>query len=223
LSGNTDKNSSAKSIGILGGTFDPVHCGHLHIAQALQRQLHCQEIRFIPCKNPLLGKKAIANEQQRLAMLQRALIPYPHFIIDEREIKRATPSYMIDTLRSLRREFKERPLALILGSDNLAHLNHWHEWTALIQTAHLVIVPRTGCTVTYNDTVQDLIKKHQTHDPALLLQQPAGLLFMAAVKPLAISSTAIRAEIAQGSMPTGLLPSSVLDYILEQKLYTLRT
>lgn len=206
-------------IGILGGTFDPIHCGHLHIAQALQRQLHCQEIRFIPCKNPLLGKKAIANEQQRLAMLQRALIPYSHFIIDEREIKRSTPSYTIDTLRSLRREFKERPLALILGSDNLVKLNHWHEWTALIQTAHLVIVPRAGCTVTYNDTIQDLINKHQTHDPALLLQQPAGLLFMATVKPLAISSTAIRAEIAQGSMPTSLLPSSVLDYIREQQLY----
>lgn len=206
-------------IGILGGTFDPIHYGHLHIAQAIQQQLHCREIRFIPCKNPVLGKKTVATEQQRLAMLQRALTHYPHFTIDECEIMRATPSYTVETLLSLRLKFKAIPLALILGDDNLAYLNHWHEWTTLIQTAHLVVVPRTPFPIVYPEIIQDFIKKHQAHDSALLFQRPAGLLFMAPVKPLAISSTAIRAEIAQGTTPTGLSPASVLDYIQEQKLY----
>lgn len=206
-------------IGILGGTFDPIHCGHLYIAQALHQLLQCEEIRFIPCKSPLLGKKAIATAQQRLTMLKRALKPYPHFTIDAREMERATPSYTIDTLLSLRHAHPNTPLALIVGSDTLAHLNQWQAWTALIQTAHLVVVPRNFTNITYNDIIQDLINKHQTLDPVLLGLQPAGLLFMADVKPLAISSTAIRTGIAQGSIPSGLLPSSVLDYIQEQKLY----
>ena len=210
-------------IGILGGTFDPIHNGHLHIAKALHQQLHCDEIRFIPCKNPVLGKKVVASEEQRVIMLQRALRPYPQFLIDKRELERETPSYMIDTLISLRQEFSKNSLALILGSDNLENLDHWHEWTSLVQYAHLVIVPRTRYPETYSAPIQSFIKKFQVNDPHLLSQQAAGLLLMTDVKPLAISATAIRAEIARGSDPTDLLPASVLDYILEQKLYTLRS
>jgi nicotinate-nucleotide adenylyltransferase len=206
-------------IGILGGTFNPIHYGHLHIAQALYQQLHLQEIRFIPCKNPVLGKKSVASVSQRLTMLQRALLPYPYFLVDERELKRETPSYMSDTLISLRHEFNQAPLLLILGSDALENLNHWHNWTSLIEYAHLVIVPRPHHTESYHPAIQAFIKKFQVHDPHLLSQRTAGLLLMTHVKPLAISSTAIRAEIASGANPTGLLPASVLDYILEQKLY----
>ena len=208
-------------IGILGGTFDPVHCGHLHIAQSLHEVLHLQEVRFIPCKNPLLSKKVIATAKQRVEMLQRALLPYPYFLIDERELKRATPSYTIDTLISLRQEFPKTPLALILGEDNLTHLNHWHRWASLIQYAHLIIVPRLrpDYPSSYNGAVQPFIKKFQIKDPFLLAQQPAGLLLMTHVKPLTISATAIRAELTNGLQPTNLLPSSVLAYILEQKLY----
>jgi nicotinate-nucleotide adenylyltransferase len=219
LNGNTVENSSAKSIGILGGTFDPIHNGHLHIARALYQQLPCQEIRFIPCKNPVLGKKVVASEKQRLIMLERALRPYPYFVIDKRELERETPSYMSDTLISLRQEFTKIPLALILGSDNLENLDHWHAWTSLIHYAHLVIVPRTRYPETYSAPIQDFIKRFQVDDSHLLSQQAAGLLLMTHVKPLAISATAIRSEIARGSDPTGLLPASVLDYILEQKLY----
>ncbi len=206
-------------IGILGGTFDPIHNGHLYIAKALYEQLPCQEVRFIPCKNPVFGKKVIASGRQRLIMLERALQPYPHFVTDKRELERETPSYMSDTLISLRQEFNNTPLALILGSDNLEILDHWHAWTSLIQYAHLVIVPRTCYPETYSAPIQSFIKRFQVTDSHLLSQQAAGLLLMTQVKPLAISATAIRAEIARGSDPTDLLPSSVLDYILEQKLY----
>lgn len=207
-------------IGILGGTFDPIHNGHLYIAETLYKKLHLQEVRFIPCKNPLLGKKVIATAGQRLEMLQRAILPFPYFSIDECELKRETPSYTIDTLILLRQKFPQVPLALILGNDNLIHLNHWHKWIALIQYAHLVIVPRSKPLYpeSFNNPIQTFIKKFQVQDSSLLLQQPAGLLLMTHVKPFTISATAIRAQLAMGLQPTDL-PSSVLAYILEQKLY----
>lgn len=206
-------------IGILGGTFDPIHYGHLHIAQSLYQQLHLSEVRFIPCKNPVIDKKVYATWQQRVVMLQRALQHYPYFSIDERELHRASPSYMIDTLISLRLELGKQSLGLILGSDNLASLNYWYRWTELIHYAHLLIVPRPDQSLTYNTNISTFIKKYQISDPGLLSQKAAGFLFITHVKPLPISATAIRKQIAQGGYPIGLLPATVLDYILNQKLY----
>mgnify|MGYP003524752878 FL=1 len=206
-------------IGILGGSFDPIHYGHLHIAQALYQQLHLSAVRFIPCKNPVINKRVYANPQQRLVMLQRALQDYPYFSIDEQELRRTTPSYTIDTLISLRLEFGCTPLGLILGYDNLASLNHWQQWRSLIQYAHLLLVPRPDQAETYPADVGALIEEYQINAPLLLSKQPSGLLFITHVKPLAISATSIRKKIAAGQYPVGLLPPSVLDYILEQKLY----
>lgn len=206
-------------IGILGGSFDPIHYGHLHISQAVYQQLHLQEVRFLPCKNPVIDKKVIATEQQRLAMLKLALQPFPYFSIDERELHRATPSYMIETLASLRLEEGNISLGLILGVDNLTSLDHWHQWKSLINYAHLLIVPRPGHTKTYSKEVDTFVKKYQIQDSALLSQQPSGFLYMTDVKVLPISSTFIRKAIARGDPPVGSLPPTVLDYILEQKLY----
>jgi nicotinate-nucleotide adenylyltransferase len=206
-------------IGILGGSFDPIHYGHLHIAQALYQQLHLREVRFIPCKNPVIDKKVYANAQQRLIMLQRALQDYPYFSIDERELHRTTPSYTIDTLISLRFELSDTPLGLILGDDNLANLNHWHQWQSLIQYAHLLVVPRPDQAKTYPADIDAFVKSYQIDDPSLLSQQASGLLLTTHVKPLPISATFIRKKIASGQYPVGLLPPNVLDYILEQKLY----
>ena len=111
-------------MGILGGSFDPIHYGHLHIALNLYQQLHLREVRFIPCKNPVSNKKIVASKQQRLTMLQLALQPYSYFSIDQRELHRASPSYMIETLASLRIELgNNTALGLILGYDNLATLD----------------------------------------------------------------------------------------------------
>lgn len=206
-------------IGILGGSFDPIHYGHLHIALALYQQLHLSEIRFIPCKNPVTDKKIVATQQQRLTMLALALQNYSYFSIDERELHRTTPSYMIETLASLRLELGNTPLGLILGYDNLAQLNHWRQWTSLIDYAHLLIVPRPDHADSYSKEIHAFVEKHHTLDPFLLSQQPAGLLLMTHVQALSISASYIRKTIASGHYPVGLLPASVLDYILEQKLY----
>lgn len=206
-------------IGILGGSFDPIHYGHLHIALDLYQQFHLSEVRFIPCKNPVNNKKVVATPQQRLTMLQMALQPYSYFSIDKRELCRTTPSYMIETLTSLRLELGNTPLGLILGYDNLACLDHWNQWTSLINFAHLLIVPRPGHTKPYSKEIHAFVERHQTQDPFLLSQQPAGLLFMTHLQALPISATYIRKAISSGNYPVGLLPSTVLNYILEQKLY----
>lgn len=206
-------------IGILGGSFDPIHFGHLHIALDLYQQLHLSEVRFIPCKNPVNNKKVVASAQQRLTMLQLALQSYPYFSTDKRELSRTTPSYMIDTLASLRLELGNTPLGLILGYDNLVCLDHWHQWTSLINFAHLLIVPRPGHTQAYSKEIHAFVEKHQIKNPSLLSQQPAGFLFMTPVQALPISATYIRKAIASGNSPVGALPPTVFDYILEQKLY----
>lgn len=206
-------------IGILGGSFDPIHYGHLHIALTLYQQLHLSEVRFIPCKHPVSNKKIVANEPQRLSMLELALQHYAYFSIDKRELNRPTPSYMIETLASLRLELGNTPIGLILGYDNLTQLDHWHQWTSLIDYAHLVIVPRPGYPESYAKEIHAFVKRYQTHDPFLLSKQAAGLLLMTHVQSLPISATYIRKAIASGNYPVGLLPPSVLDYILEHKLY----
>lgn len=206
-------------IGIFGGSFDPIHYGHLHVALTLYQQLRLNEVRFIPCKNPVSDKKIVASEQQRLTMLQLALQPYSYFSIDQRELRRATPSYMIETLASLRLELGTTPLGLILGYDNLATLDRWQQWTSLIDYAHLLIVPRPDQAKSYPKEIHAFVESYQTLNPLLLSQQPAGLLFMTDVKALPISATYIRQTIASGNYPVGLLPPAVLDYILEQKLY----
>ena len=206
-------------IGIFGGTFDPIHDGHLSMAKALYQQLGLQTVRFMPCKQPLLGKKVIASTAQRLAMLTKALAPFPCFSLDLREIKRATPSYTLNSLRSLHAECPTTPLALIIGSDQLINLNQWYQWTSLLHYAHLVVVPRPCYPSIYPPILQHFIKKNQTTEPAALKQHIAGFLLLTQVKTLTISATCIRAKIHQGLSPAGLLPNSVLDYILEQKLY----
>ena len=134
-------------IGILGGTFDPVHLGHLRLALDLLDKNSLSphklsEIRFIPCKNPVLKKSASASSQHRLAMLKLAVKNQPNFSIDDRELRRKTPSYMIDTLCELQTEMPEERFALIMGSDALSLFTQWQCYEDILEIAELVIIPR---------------------------------------------------------------------------------
>lgn len=206
-------------IGIFGGTFDPVHYGHLRTALELSQQLNFKEIRFIPCQKPVFDKTPKASPEQRLAMLKLAISQQDHFIADERELKRTTPSFMIDTLISLRNDFKQTPLGLIIGSDALAELDKWHRWEELIAHAHLIVIPRPNYVLSANKIIAAFMQKHNVTDPKLLHQQSNGYLYIANVTPLAISATAIRNQIANGLNSRYLLPDSVLNYIQQEKLY----
>lgn len=206
-------------VGIFGGTFDPIHYGHLNLAQELLQQLPLDEIRFIPCQIPVFDKTAQASPQQRLAMLQLALSEHTKFVIDERELNRLTPSYTVDTLLSLRNEINKASLCLIIGTDTLNDLTRWHRWHELIQLAHFIIVLRPDYPLPQSGEVADLIQQHQINDAQLLKQKSAGYIYIANTKPSTISATEIRHKIAADINIENLLPNNVLKFIKQENLY----
>jgi len=209
------------AIGILGGTFDPVHNGHITIATTLLEQLNLKEVRLLPCKIPVLKPDAQATPEQRLDMLSLAIKDHPGLVIDERELRRKSPSYMVDTLTSLREEFPDTPLCLIIGMDSFIELEEWHQWEKLIKLAHFIVVNRPHVTLTESGPIKELLAKHQVTDPSELHSKVAGHIFLFDITPpIDISSTYLRGEIASGSSnPSSILPQSVWKYIQKHQLY----
>lgn len=136
--------NTPKPIGILGGTFDPVHFGHLRTALELKQILDLQEIKFLPCHTPVHKELPSAHPHHRIAMLQLAIANESGFALDDRELRRATPSYMIETLTSLRQELNDTPLILIMGSDAFTNLPTWKNWQQLLDMAHIAVAIRAG-------------------------------------------------------------------------------
>lgn len=206
-------------IGVLGGTFDPVHHGHLRTALEIYQQLKLEEIRFIPCQQPVHKDRVYASAAHRLAMLQLACRDQSHFYVDDREMTRNTPSYTIDTLISLRKEFPSRSLVLLMGSDAFVNLPVWHRWLQLLHYAHIAIVIRPGHRLEVGSKLQSLLDKHKLEDPIQLGQQLAGGIVIQQTTPLDISATAIRNMIRAKQSPRFLLPDLVNDYIQQHHLY----
>ena len=140
-------------IGVFGGTFDPIHFGHLRSALEIGESLRLKEIRFIPCRIPPHRDEPLADPLQRLAMVRAALAGQPEMIADDREIKRDGSSYMVDTLESLRNEFVNDPLCLILGMDAFMELPTWHRWQDLLTLAHLVVMHRNCPEMGYRPSI----------------------------------------------------------------------
>jgi len=206
-------------IGILGGTFDPVHIGHLRTALELSQALPFDEIRFIPCGQPPHRHPPVANTSQRLAMLRLALGDQQGFRIDERELQRQGPSYMVDTLSSIRSDFPAIPLCLIVGLDVFRDFDKWHRWQEILVFAHIVVVHRPVSDIVIKGQVLELLEKHRIAAPSQLLQQSAGSILLWPVRQLDISSTDIRTLIAEHKSPRYLLPEQVNDYIASEGLY----
>ena len=131
-------------MGIFGGTFDPIHYAHLRTAFELQQALRLKEIRFLPAGNPPHRDQPIADAKLRLEMVQLAVAGQPGFLVDDREVRKAGPSYSVETLAELRHEYPDRSLCLIVGMDAFLSLPKWHQWQELLQLAHLVVAHRPG-------------------------------------------------------------------------------
>jgi len=207
-------------IGILGGTFDPIHFGHLRTALDVQQRLSLDEVRFIPCGEPAHRNKPIAEPLQRLAMVRAAIAGQKKFTVDDREIRRDGPSYMVDTLTSLKQDFKDHSLCLILGTDAFNGLAQWYQWEKIFDIANIVVMrrPDTDGRSTINKQLFKVIKHRLLDADHLKRKQNGGICFVP-VTQLEISATAIRQQWQQCNDIQFFLPDSVLTLIQQQNIY----
>jgi nicotinate-nucleotide adenylyltransferase len=199
-----------KPLALFGGTFDPVHLGHLSVAWEASELLDA-EVRLMPANVPPHRSAPTATSAQRVAMLKAALQGQNRLTLDTRELRREGPSYTIDTLRELRDELGERPLVLLLGADAFAGLPSWQSWRELFDHAHIGVLNRPGIDVEWSTDLAVEILPRRVDDPKLLHELPAGKVIELSVTPLEISATRIRELLAEGRDPRYLLPCGLFD------------
>ena len=206
-------------IAYFGGSFDPIHQGHLATAQYLARHLALKKLYFLPAYlSPL--KSHSLDSTHRVAMLNLAIINEPKLAIDTRELLRPPPSYTIDTLKALRLEYgHEQPLAFIMGMDSFINLPKWHNWQQLTDFAHLIIVSRPNYDPDLSTELQEWLNNRRCNDRQLLECHPHGFVYFVTTHPHAVSSTDIRARIALGQNTHASLPPLVAAYIQQHHLY----
>ncbi len=206
-------------IGILGGTFDPIHHGHLRLALEMLEGLALDEVRMIPARQPPHRGHPLASADDRRAMLEAAVQATPHLQVDARELSREGPSYTVDTLESLRGEFPKRSLCLIVGMDAFRELHTWRRWPSLPELAHIVVARRPGAPMPQSSKPYQLLRERFTDNPAVLRDTHAGRALVQDVPLLDITATRIRSLLAAGRNPRYLLPDPVLEVIHERGLY----
>lgn len=210
-----------KPIGILGGTFDPIHMGHLRMAIELYEAASLEKILIVPCYQPVHRKLPVASPLQRLIMVKEAIKNEPVLEADSREIDRKTPSYMIETLQSLRKEMPHTPLCLLMGFDAFLNFPSWNHWEAILDLAHLVVAHRPQYQIPSTGLVAELLKERLTQDKNYPHQHLAGSIFLLPITQLEISASEIRKQIAMGKNPRYLLPNSVYEYIKQEGFYNI--
>ena len=211
--------TAAQCIGVFGGTFDPIHYGHLRTALEVQTRLRLMGIRFVPCREPPTGKAPLLSARDRFDMVAAAIESEPTFVADRREIDRDGPSYSIDTLVSLRAELPSIPIAMIVGMDAFLSLPTWRQWGRILDFAHIVVAHRPGWRAPAVGVLADLIARHSARSVDDLHRHLAGRIRIEAVTQLEISSTDLRRSISLGVDPKYLVPPSVRALILATECY----
>ena len=211
------------AIGLLGGTFDPVHFAHLRLAEEALDRLRLGSVRWIPSGQPGHRGEPGAGVDHRLAMLRLAVAAEPHFTLDDADARSAVPTFTVNTLTRLRAALgSETPLVLIIGADQLVALDTWQEWRRLFGLAHIAVAQRPRFELAAGTLTGELALEYARRvvAPAELATAPAGSITVFGMTPLDISASAIRADIAAGRSPRYLLPDAVLDYIASHRLYS---
>jgi nicotinate-nucleotide adenylyltransferase len=206
-------------IGLFGGTFDPIHYGHLRTAFELWQSLRLAEVRFLPTGNPPHRDVTLASAELRLHMVRAAIADQPAFLVDDREVRRTGLSYSVDTLTELRAEFADRSLCLLLGMDAFLGLPHWHRWRELLDLAHVVVAHRPGWKAPTQGPLGEVMVDRGTGSVRDLHEARAGRVYVHAVTQLEISSTELRQLIVAGRDPRYLVPDSVRAIIRETECY----
>ena len=210
-------------VGIMGGTFDPVHFGHLRLAQEAVEILGLERVRWVPAGRPWHRAQPKASAKHRLEMVRLAIRGNALFELDDAEIRQTAPSYTVETLARVRRRLGEQcPLVLLLGTDAFRGLTSWERWRDLFELAHIFVAQRPGHSLTPGGMPAALASEWRSRagTPDALRRRPAGSIVTYGTTALDISASAIRAHFAQSRSPRYLLPSRVLEYIERRGLYT---
>lgn len=211
---------SSEPLALFGGTFDPVHYGHLRCADEARQKLKLGTLHLLPASTPPHRASTQATAEQRMTMLQLAQPEFPRLLIDDREYRRSGPSYMVDSLREIRQEFPQRPLLLLLGQDAASELHSWHDWEQLFTLTHFVILTRPGKKESYRQDLARQMQRREVSDVETLVASDAGSVLKLEVTPIDISATIIKSMIRLGRSPRSMLPDAVLDYINLRHLYS---
>jgi nicotinate-nucleotide adenylyltransferase len=216
--------SSPTPIGVLGGTFDPIHFAHLRLAEELADGIGLSRVRFIPTGNPPHRGAPRVSGTQRMDMVRLAIGGNPRFEADDREIRRQGVCYTFDTLNELRNELGERPLCLLMGSDAFSALTTWHRWEELFDLAHIVIAHRPGFSLQQLQSslpgpLRKIYLQRLAASTGILRRDRAGAVYSQEITALDIAATHIRGLLAGGGSPRYLVPDAVLDYIDHNRLY----
>jgi nicotinate-nucleotide adenylyltransferase len=213
-----------RPLGILGGTFDPIHTAHLRLAEEATRQLHLGGMLWIPAGQPRHRTAPLAAPEHRLAMVRAAVAAHPEYRIDDSEVRSDAPSYTVPTLERLRRELgEERSLVLLMGADAFLGLEGWHRWRELFRLAHIGVASRPGFTLAAEAmpaALADEFRRRQRSQFTALASAPAGAVFSFPLSAGTVSSTEVRTRLQQGAAVDALLPAPVLDYIRRHRLYS---
>ena len=210
---------SSRPLALLGGTFDPVHYGHLRCAEQARQVFGLERLYLLPAGQPPHRVKPVATTPQRMHMLSLAQAEFPNLAIDDRETRREGPSFMVDTLGELRSQNPGRTLALLLGQDAMNGLHRWRRWQHLFELAHIVTFPRPGARPDYAPELAAQLERRECAGPGALMGKPAGGFLHLDLELIDVSATGIQATIRRGDSPRGMLPDSVLDYIDAEGLY----
>ncbi|MCU1722097.1 MULTISPECIES: nicotinate-nucleotide adenylyltransferase [Pseudomonas] len=213
------KAQAVRRIGVLGGTFDPVHIGHLRSALEVVELMGLDEVRLLPNARPPHRDTPHVVPQDRLAMVSCAVEGVDRLSVDARELARDKPSYTIDTLESMRAELgADDQLFLLLGWDAFCGLPGWHRWEELLRHCHILVLQRPDADVEPPDELRNLLAARSESDPTAM-SGPAGNISFVWQTPLSVSATQIRQLLASGKSVRFLVPDAVLAYIETHGLY----
>lgn len=210
------------AFGLLGGTFDPIHHGHLRLAVELAEALGLDAVRFLPTGTPPHREQPAASAEHRLAMVKLAIAGNPGFVLDEHEVHKTEPCYMVDTLAALRQEVGTAPIVLFIGTDAFSGLTGWHQWQRLFELAHIAIARRpgdAGWQTGLPEVLGQEFATRQCQDARRLRTEPSGSILLHTITQLDISASNIRDLLASEHDPRYLLPDAVLGYIHRHRLY----
>jgi nicotinate-nucleotide adenylyltransferase len=212
----------SEPIGILGGTFDPVHFGHLRLAEEACEKLGLTGVLWSPAGQTAHSDQPQAEAHHRVAMVELAIADNDSFSLDTAEAESSDPSYTVPMLERMREEYGDTPLVLLMGAGAFLGLPSWHRWEEVFKLAHIAVFTRPGHELEL-DAMSPLLgkqfSKRATVDPQQLQEVPSGFVLLSLLTPLDISATKIRTQLAHGGSPRYLLPGAVLDYIQTNSLY----